>query len=90
MRQAFEDLIPRPILERPKMSFPVPVCDWLAGPLLAPVREIIAASQLPGRLLASDMLEYYLKTSAYRESAMALWPIANLCLWQIQSGARMP
>lgn len=90
LRQAFEDLIPRPILERPKMSFPVPVCDWLAGPLLAPVREIIAASQLPGRLLASDMLEYYLKTSAYRESAMALWQIANLCLWQIQSGARMP
>jgi asparagine synthase (glutamine-hydrolysing) len=90
LRRAFADLVPRDILERPKMSFPVPVCDWFAGPLLEPVRDLIRASTLPDALFAPDMIEYYLKTPAYRESAMALWPIANLCLWQVQSGARLP
>ncbi len=89
LRRAFTDIVPREILARPKMSFPVPVCDWLAGPLLTPARDIILSSSLPGTLLAKDMLEYYLKTPAYRESAMALWPIVNLCLWQVQSGASM-
>ena len=90
LRRAFADAVPREIMERPKMSFPVPVCDWFAGPLLDQTRAIIQASSLTGALFSHDMLEYYLKTPALRESAMALWPIVNLCLWQIQSGARLP
>ena len=33
LRAAAADLLPREILERPKMGFPVPFADWMRGPL---------------------------------------------------------
>src|SRR2546426_11336537 len=33
LREALRDLVPRPILTRRKMGFPVPLGRWLRGPL---------------------------------------------------------
>jgi len=56
LRDAVRDLVPREILRRPKMGFPVPVGRWLRGPFWPLVEEFVlgrarsrAACSIPRR-----------------------------------------
>ncbi len=90
LRRAFARSVPRSILERRKMSFPVPVREWFAGFLNEPAREIIRNSILPGAVFDKAALDQRLQTADLPGSGMSLWPVTNLCLWQQVAGITLP
>jgi asparagine synthase (glutamine-hydrolysing) len=84
LREAVRDVVPREILTRRKMGFPVPVGRWLRGPAWPLVEELVLAP----RALKRGLFE----PSALRELAEAhragaeqhgdrLWLLLNLELW---------
>ena len=46
LRQAFRDLLPPPLLRRPKHGFRVPLREWLRGPLRGRARELLSPAAL--------------------------------------------
>jgi asparagine synthase (glutamine-hydrolysing) len=90
LRRAFARDVPKSILERRKMSFPVPVREWFSGFLNAPARKMIGDSALAGAVLNRTTLDRLLETPDLPASGMALWPVTNLCLWQQTAGIDPP
>ncbi len=88
LREAFRDHVPQTILDRRKMSFPVPVLDWIGSDLSGTVADALRASPLMQRYFDQGALEHLLATANQHASAMALWPLANLCLWERQIGLK--
>jgi asparagine synthase (glutamine-hydrolysing) len=80
LRHAYADSIPQSILRRPKMSFPVPVFDWMDGWMNPMIRDAIAASPLRNTLFNPTVIDAWLNGSV-PVHPMKLWPIVNLCLW---------
>lgn len=80
LRQAFANRVPRAILDRPKVSFPVPVFDWMNSWMQPRIREIIAGSPLRSTLFRPEVMNAWL-SEEIQIHPMKLWPIANLCLW---------
>lgn len=81
LRRAFSGAVPRPILDRPKMSFPVPVFDWFKDWMKPLAKEIVASSPLRRALFNPAAIDAWL--DGHRPIApLKLWPILNLCLWQ--------
>jgi asparagine synthase (glutamine-hydrolysing) len=85
LREALRDLVPREILTRKKMGFPVPVGRWLQGPYWPIVQEFVLGPRAlerglfhPGclRRLAEE------HRSGIREHGARLWLLVNLELWQ--------
>jgi asparagine synthase (glutamine-hydrolysing) len=79
LRQAMEGKVPRPILDRPKKGFPVPIGRWLRGPLYEACREELLARTaqirfIIGRKLVEQLLEEHRKGQTDRtEELYALW-----------------
>jgi len=80
LRRAFAHRIPRSILARPKMSFPVPVFDWMNDWMQPHIKEIVAASPLRQALFCPPVIEAWL-SGRFQVHPLKLWPIVNLCLW---------
>jgi asparagine synthase (glutamine-hydrolysing) len=85
LREALRDLVPREILTRRKMGFPVPVGRWLRGPCWPVVQEFV----LGPRALARGLFKpAFLRRLADEHRAGAwehgdrLWLLVNLELWQ--------
>ncbi|TMD71402.1 MAG: asparagine synthase (glutamine-hydrolyzing) [Chloroflexi bacterium] len=85
LRAALQDLVPREILTRPKMGFPVPVGRWLRGPFWPVVEEFV----LGPRALQRGLFEAaFLRRLAEEHRAGAvehgdrLWLLMNLEIWQ--------
>ena len=53
LRHAFQDLLPRENVERPKMGFAVPVGEWIRGPL----RELVGDTLLTDSMRCSAYLD---------------------------------
>ena len=81
LRRAYADAVPPSILNRPKMSFPVPVFDWMKDWMKPMAREIVASSPLRKGLFNSDVVDAWLD-GRRPLPPLKLWPILNLCLWQ--------
>src|SRR5262245_47162084 len=85
MREAIHDVVPRAILTRRKMGFPVPVGRWLRGPFRPLVDDLVLGPRAlerglfdPGalrRLAASHQ-------SGAAEHGDRLWLLINLEIWQ--------
>ena len=45
LREAMRDRLPREILTRPKMGFPVPLAKWLGGPLRSWAGDLLLCEQ---------------------------------------------
>jgi asparagine synthase (glutamine-hydrolysing) len=88
LREAFADAIAPRILNRAKMSFPVPFADGFAGAWAEPYREQLAAD---GRL--SGCFEGG-QLRRLREAAvvdpMVAWPLLNLAWWMDAFGIDPP
>jgi len=81
LRRAYADVVPPSILNRPKMSFPVPVFDWMKDWMKPMAKEIVASSPLRKGLFNSDVVDAWLDGRRPLHP-LKLWPILNLCLWQ--------
>ncbi|MFH0879303.1 MAG: asparagine synthase-related protein, partial [Lentisphaerota bacterium] len=81
LRRAFAGEVDESIMQRKKMSFPVPVREWFGGFLLQTARDTLGASPLVGTLFDPANIQHLLDTAAMPASGMALWPVVNLCLW---------
>ncbi len=81
LRKAFEGELPAEIINRRKMSFPVPVREWF-GELLKPfIEETVYENPLLGTIFNEHNLLRWIRSSNLPIQSTALWPIINLCLW---------
>lgn len=84
LRRAYAESLPQAILQRPKVSFPVPFAEMLTGPL----KELYQATwQSPGgpSLLLREGIPKAFATSPSVDPMLA-WPMVNLFLWQREFG----
>jgi asparagine synthase (glutamine-hydrolysing) len=85
LREALKDLVPREILQRPKMGFPVPVGRWLRGPFWSVVEEFVLSPRACERgFFQPAMLRRLAEEhrSGTREHGDRLWLLVNLEMWQ--------
>lgn len=75
-REAFRNALPREIIERKKMSFPVPFEKWFSGELLPEIKELCMESPLAKNLFNEKAIN---NMTARKDRN--LWLIANLCKW---------
>ncbi len=85
LREALRGLVPREILTRRKMGFPVPVGRWLRGPFWPLVEELVLGPEALARGLF-DPAEVRRLAEAHRTGAAEhgdrLWLLINLEVWQ--------
>ncbi len=84
LRDAFRPLVPRAILTRPKMGFPVPVGRWLRGPFWPVVQEFVLGPRALGRGLLDgafvrELAEEHRAGRAFHGDR--LWLLVNLEIW---------
>jgi len=76
IRRAFGPQLPDEIVNRKKMSFPVPFQEWFFGPLLEEITVMC---------INSDLIKEHFEFETVKELIMGmdknLWLIANLCRW---------
>jgi asparagine synthase (glutamine-hydrolysing) len=85
LREALRDLIPRPILTRPKMGFPTPVGRWLRGSFRPLLEELVAGPRtLERELFAPGFVRRLVAehVSGAADHGDRLWLLMNLELWQ--------
>ena len=75
-RNAFKNDLPQEIIQRKKMSFPIPFNKWFTTSLAERVRSICLDSELSKTLFNSDVIEGMLVRGDPN-----VWMITNLCLW---------
>jgi asparagine synthase (glutamine-hydrolysing) len=88
LRQVLYRHVPRPLLERPKMGFGVPIDSWLRGPL----REWAEALIDPDRLAAEGLLAPAPIRHAWQEHLCGRsnlqYPLWNVLMFQAWRAAR--
>jgi len=75
LRAALRDLVPREILTRRKMGFPVPVGPWLRDRFWPVVCEFVLGPRALRRLTAEHRARTW-------EHGLRLWLLVNLEIWQ--------
>jgi asparagine synthase (glutamine-hydrolysing) len=84
LRDALKGLVPKEILTRPKMGFPVPLGKWFAGPFWPVVQEFVLSPRARSRELfqpkevARLALEHRTGAADHGER---LWLLVNLEIW---------
>lgn len=83
LRNAFEDMIPDHVLNRPKLGFPTPIRIWLQSDLGDYVQEIINKSDI-SVLLNKDYIDNLLleHKKGKKDNSRQIWTIFILCLYQ--------
>ena len=67
----------------------MPFREWFADGLGPRARELYESSRLVKALFNEGAVRQALETSARPQSAMLLWPVTNLCLWEQSAGATL-
>lgn len=85
LRKAMAERLPREILERSKMGFPVPFGAWVGGPYRNAIEELLLGERAAARGLFDPA--YVRQIVAEHGSgtvghATRLWSLVNLELWQ--------
>jgi asparagine synthase (glutamine-hydrolysing) len=85
LREALKDLVPRPILTRRKMGFPVPFGRWLRGDFQSVARDTLLGSRSLRRSLFDPsslkrLVAEHLDGTA--DHGDRLWLLLNLEIWQ--------
>jgi asparagine synthase (glutamine-hydrolysing) len=85
LREAVRELVPRAVLRRGKMGFPVPIGAWLRGPFWPAVEELVLGPRALARGLFDPKALRRL-AEEHRSGAVdhgeRLWLLANLEIWQ--------
>ena len=85
LRAALRDLVPREILTRRKMGFPVPVGRWLRGPFWPAVEEFVLGPRALRRGFFQPATVRRLAEehrAGVRDHGDRLWLLMNLEIWQ--------
>jgi len=88
LRQAMKDMLPREILTRPKVGFPVPVGAWFRGKFRHIIDEHVLGERVRERgILNHAALEQLVAehNSNRKDHFQRLWSLVNLELWLRQS-----
>ncbi|MEV5968383.1 asparagine synthase (glutamine-hydrolyzing) [Streptomyces sp. NPDC051921] len=95
--EAGAELLPAPVLHRPKQPFTLPIAAMIApgGPLLDTVRELLSPARLVlGGKIRADRVDRLLARHLERPNqhiALALWALAVHELWtEVVQGMRIP
>ncbi|NJL50746.1 MAG: asparagine synthase (glutamine-hydrolyzing) [Blastochloris sp.] len=81
LRRLLDRFVPRPLIDRPKMGFAIPLADWLRGPLREWADDLLRAdaglvAPTSTRLLWSEHL------AGRRNHAYQLWTLLMLEAWR--------
>ncbi len=85
LKQAVEDLVPRPIVHRQKMGFPTPWACWLAGPQLDDIEDMLLEPRTLERgLVERDSIRQLFADhrASRRDNGNRIWRLLNLETWQ--------
>jgi asparagine synthase (glutamine-hydrolysing) len=84
LRRAMKEVLPREILTRRKMGFPVPVGAWLRGPYRHMVDEYVLGERAAARGIFNLQYVHELvaRHSAGEDHAERLWALVNFEIWQ--------
>jgi asparagine synthase (glutamine-hydrolysing) len=90
LRRAVAQLVPPAIVERPKMGFPTPYRQWLAGPMFEWVDDLFAQSGC-GHLLDLEYARRLLhEHRSGNDQARKVWTVMVFCIWYSQIGSGVP
>ena len=84
VKQAMRSLLPRSIIERKKMGFPVPLSHWLRGEFGGAVRAVLRSDRARARGIFSETFVERLlveHTQGTRDHSETLWTFLNFELW---------
>jgi asparagine synthase (glutamine-hydrolysing) len=93
LRQILERYVPRPLVERPKMGFGVPVGSWLRGPLRDWAEALLAPSRLAheGYLAPSLVrMKWSEHLSGTADHQYPLWNVLMFQSWLERSRLSLP
>jgi asparagine synthase (glutamine-hydrolysing) len=85
LKKAVADLLPHTIVHRPKLGFPTPWSQWLAGPQLDEIEALLLEERsLDRELFKLSAIEQLFREhrSGYRDHGDRIWRLLNLELWQ--------
>jgi asparagine synthase (glutamine-hydrolysing) len=84
LREAMRDLVPKPIIRRRKMGFPVPVGPWFRGPFASVIDDLVLSPRTLQRGLfrPEGLQRLSAEHRAGANHGQRLWLLANLELWQ--------
>ncbi len=82
LRRAFRAEVPPEIMNRRKVSFPVPFREWLGGSLRDFAADTLSASHLVMEVVQRPVLMELIDGADDPAYAMQLWPLVNLALWE--------
>ncbi len=88
LRRAMKDILPREILTRPKMGFPVPIGAWFRGKFRHIINECVLGERVRERgILDHKALEQLVAehNSGQKDYSQRLWSLVNLELWLRQA-----
>jgi len=84
LKKAVADLLPRSIINQPKLGFPTPWPGWLAGPKLDAIQNLLLESRSIDRGLfkrAAVERLFHEHRARYRDHCDRIWRLLNLELW---------
>jgi asparagine synthase (glutamine-hydrolysing) len=82
LRRAMEKLLPRAVVERRKLGFPVPIAHWLRDELYEFAYDLFRTAEVEKyirRFVALDLLRRY--RSGEEFDWRRLWVLVSFCLW---------
>ena len=84
LRQAMRNVLPKAILRRTKMGFPVPLGNWLRGPFRHILDEYVLGARVRERGIfnPSYVRELVVRHGAGESHTEGLWMLVNFEIWQ--------
>lgn len=84
LRRVAEGMVPRQLLDRPKMGFGIPLADWLRGPLREWAEDLLDPKRLGGGFIEVEAARklWSEHLSGKRNWAYALWTILMFEAWR--------
>lgn len=84
LKKATAGLLPRSVLDRPKLGFPTPWREWLAGPQLNAIETTLLDPRSMGRgLFRRSSVEQLFRQhrDGYRDHSDRIWRLLTLEMW---------
>ncbi len=82
LRRAFGASVPEDIMNRRKVSFPVPFREWLGGALREFAASMVEKSGLVQFAVQENSLQELINGADNPSYGMLLWPLVNLAMWE--------